>query len=56
MESIEQNDDVGIPMEVLYDTFEITLPTNQKAFVYEPPAAQIPRASLSLTVVRKKNV
>ena len=61
IENIEHND-VELPMEVLYDTFEITPPINQKVPVNVPPAPstsyspQIPRASPSLTVVRRKSL
>ena len=61
IESIEQND-VELPMEVLYDTFEITPLINQKALVDVPPAPstyyspQIQQASPLLTVVRRKSL
>ena len=61
IESIEQNN-VELPMGVVYDAFEITPPINQKALVDMPPAPstsyspQIPRASLSLTVLRRKSL
>ena len=49
-------------MEMLNDVFEITPPINQKALVDAPPApltfysSQIPRASTSLTVVKRKSL
>ena len=53
---------VALPVEVLYDTFEITLPINQNALVDVSPAPsnfyspQITRASPSLIVVRRKSL
>ena len=61
IESIQQND-MGLPTEVLYDAFEITPPINQKALVDVPPAPstsytpQIPQVSTWLTMVGRKSL